>query len=128
MRPRGVTFLDWLHLAMRIQHPAQATKSWPDKTEDDRSAGKRLAETIERIWWRLWHGQVRRSLERLTKPQRNWRRWQTTRRRLPPRKVARLLRDLEIYVSGQSKLIIDYAKARRYDEPLSTAITESTVQ
>jgi hypothetical protein len=43
-------------------------------------------------------------------------------------KVARLLRALETYVSGQSDLIIDYAKTRRSDEPISTAITESTVQ
>jgi hypothetical protein len=43
-------------------------------------------------------------------------------------KVARLLRDLETYVSGQAEIIIDYAKARRCDEPISTAITESTVQ
>jgi hypothetical protein len=39
--------LDWFHLAMRIQHPAQAAKGWPSKTEDDRQASKRLAETIE---------------------------------------------------------------------------------
>ena len=44
------------------------------------------------------------------------------------RKVTRLLGDLETYVSGQSEIIIDYAKARRCDEPISTAITESTVQ
>jgi hypothetical protein len=44
------------------------------------------------------------------------------------RKVARLLRDLETYVSGQSDLIIDYATARRHEEPISTATTESTVQ
>jgi hypothetical protein len=31
-------------------------------------------------------------------------------------------------VSGQSDLIIDYATARRCEEPISTAITESTVQ
>ena len=43
-------------------------------------------------------------------------------------KVARVLRDLETYVSGQSELIIDYATARRRDEPISTATTESTVQ
>jgi hypothetical protein len=44
------------------------------------------------------------------------------------RKVARLLGDLETYVSGQSDIIIDYAAARRREEPISTAITESTVQ
>jgi hypothetical protein len=31
-------------------------------------------------------------------------------------------------VSGQSNIIIDYATARRREEPISTAITESTVQ
>ena len=44
------------------------------------------------------------------------------------RKVARFLGDLETYVSGQSAIIIDYAVARRREEPISTAITESTVQ
>jgi hypothetical protein len=44
------------------------------------------------------------------------------------RKVARLLGDLETYVSGQANIIIDYATARRREEPISTAITESTVQ
>ena len=39
-----------------------------------------------------------------------------------------LLRGLETYVSGQADLIIDYARARRSDEPISTATTEGTVQ
>src|ERR1700732_58121 len=43
-------------------------------------------------------------------------------------KTARLLSDLETYVCGQSDIIIDYATARRCKEPISTAITESTVQ
>ena len=43
-------------------------------------------------------------------------------------KVAALLRGLGTYVSGQAELIIDYAKARRSGEPISTATTESTVQ
>jgi hypothetical protein len=55
--------LDWFHLAMRIQHVAQAATSWPETTETDRIAGTRLIETIERIRWRLWHGQVRRALD-----------------------------------------------------------------
>ena len=43
-------------------------------------------------------------------------------------KVTRSLRGLEIYVSGQAGLIIDYAKARHRGEPISTATTEGTVQ
>jgi len=42
--------------------------------------------------------------------------------------VTRLLGDLETSVSGQSDIIIDCADARRREEPVSTAITESTVQ
>jgi len=44
------------------------------------------------------------------------------------RNLARLLSDLETYVSGQSDIIIDYAAVRRREEPISMAITESTVQ
>ena len=49
-------------------------------------------------------------------------------RTIAARKVARLLGDLETYVSGQANIIIDYATARRREEPISTAVTESTVQ
>ena len=122
--------LDWFHLAMRVQHVAQAAKSWPDATESDRQAGARLAETIERIRWRLWHGQVRRALDLIGETLITL---DATVDDPAPivaaaRKVARLLCDLETYVSGQSDLIIDYATARRREEPISTAITESTVQ
>jgi hypothetical protein len=55
--------LDWFHLSMRIQHVAQAAKGWPDASAEDRKAGTRLSEIIERIRWRLWHGQVRRGLD-----------------------------------------------------------------
>jgi hypothetical protein len=43
-------------------------------------------------------------------------------------KVTRLLGEVETYVCRQSDIIIDYATARRRDEPISTAVTESTVQ
>jgi hypothetical protein len=35
----------------------------PHTTETDHQAGARLTETIERIRWRLWHGQVKRALD-----------------------------------------------------------------
>jgi hypothetical protein len=43
-------------------------------------------------------------------------------------KVTRLPGELEIYICGQSDIIIDYATARRREEPISTAVTENTVQ
>ena len=122
--------LDWFHLAMRVQHVAQAATTWPDTAGTDRLAGGCLTKSIERIRWRLWHGQVQRALALIAETivtvaaaaDGN-----------PPsatiaRKVTRLLRDLETYVSGQAGIIIDYATARRRKEPISTAVTESTVQ
>jgi hypothetical protein len=122
--------LDWFHLAMRVQHVAQAATSWPDTTETDRHAGARLTETIERIRWRLWHGQVERALDLIAETVVTVGVAADDKSPIAAaaRKVARLLGDLETYVSGQSDIIIDYATARRCEEPISTAITESTVQ
>lgn len=122
--------LDWFHLSMRIQHVDQAVKSWPDATADDRRTGAALVEAINRIRWRLWHGQVGRSLDLIGETLMTLERPDTD---ASPgarvaRKVTRLLLDLEKYVCGQSGIIIDYATARRGKEPISTAITESTVQ
>ena len=119
--------LDWFHLAMRIQHAAQAAKGWPADTPGEREDGARLAEAVERIRWRLWHGQVRRALDLIGE----------TLARLDAMadaapvaaaKVAALLHGLETYVSGQVDLIIDHAEGRRRGEPISTATTEGTVQ
>jgi hypothetical protein len=122
--------LDWFHLSMRIQHAAQAAKSWPEASAEDRKAGTSFAETIERIRWRLWHGQVRRGLELIGETMATL---EATAKTTPSAtlaalKVARLLGELETYVCGQSDIIIDYATARRRKEPISTAVTESTVQ
>jgi hypothetical protein len=122
--------LDWFHLSMRVQHVAQAAKGWPDATAGDRKVGSGVAETVERIRWRLWHGQVRRALDLIGETLVVLDSNADDRSEISTAagKVARLLRELETYVSGQSGLIIDYATARRCEEPISTAITESTVQ
>ena len=115
---------------MRIQHAAQAAKSWPNTSAEECEAGNRLSETIERIRWRLWHGQVGRGLELIgeTIVTLEGMAETTSPATAVAAKVGRLLGELETYVCGQSDIIIDYATARRCEEPISTAVTESTVQ
>jgi hypothetical protein len=117
------------HLAMRIQHAAQAAKSWPNTSAEECEAGSRLSETIERVRWWLWHGQVGRGLEIIgeTMVTLEGIAETTSPAAAVALKVGRLLGDLETYVCGQSDIIIDYATARRRKEPISTAVTESTV-
>jgi len=119
--------LDWFHLAMRIQHVAQTAKGWPADTPGERADGERLAEAVEHIRWRLWHGQVQRALDLIAETL-TWLEGMADAAPAVAAKVVALLRGLETYVSGQADLIIDYAVARRSDEPISTATTESTVQ
>jgi hypothetical protein len=123
--------LDWFHLSMRIQHVAQAVKGWPDATVKDRREGARLADLVDQhIRWRLWHGQVQRALDLIgdtLEPLDAMARGKSP-AAAQAAKVAGVLRSLETYVSGQSAMIIDYAMARRREEPISTATTESTVQ
>jgi hypothetical protein len=89
---------------MRVQHVAQAAKSWPDATENDCRAGTGLAETIERIRWRLWHGQVRRALNLIAETVVTMDAAADDKSPIAAaaRKVARLLGELETYVVGQS--------------------------
>jgi hypothetical protein len=83
----------------------------------------RLSETIAR--WRLWHGQVG-GLELIGKTMVTLEGMAET--TSPAVAVAPKVERLETYVCGPSDIIIDYATARRRKEPISTAVTESTVQ
>jgi hypothetical protein len=119
--------LDWFHLAMRIQHAAQAAKGWTADTPGEREDGARLAEVVEHIRWRLWHGQAQRALDLIGETLA----WLEGMAEAAPGAAARVaasLRGLETYVSGQTNVIIDYATARRDGDPISTATTEGTVQ
>jgi hypothetical protein len=80
--------------------------------------------------WRLWHGQVGRGLELIgeTMATLDAMAGATSPAAEVALKVGRLLGELETYVCGQSDIIIDYATARRCEEPISTAVTESPVQ
>ena len=122
--------LDWFHLSMRVQHVAQTAKSWPDAAEGDRHAGARLAETIERnpLASLAWTGQAR--------SRSHWRNSGHARRhnrryaadccgRAEGGAPAARSRDIRIRaIRYYHRLRV----ARRCEEPILTAITESTVQ
>jgi hypothetical protein len=96
--------LDWFHLSMRIQHVDQVAKSWPDVSADDRQTGANLVEIIDRIRWRLWHGQVARGLDLTGETLATLDGVANSKESAAARKVARLLGDLETYICGESSI------------------------
>ncbi len=115
--------------ACTLAHGDQV-KGWPDATTEDRQEGARLADIVDQhIRWRLWHGQVERALNLIgdTLGSLDAIRQTASSVAASAGKVADVLRG-QTYVAGHAKLIIDYATARRCEEPISTATTESTVQ
>ena len=122
--------LDWFHPAMRIQHAAQWASGWPASTVNDCLTRARLADAVEHIRWRLWHGQTGRALRLI---QRTLAAVKAKAEQEPAAarsaaKLTKALIALETYVSGLADLIIDYASARLDDEPFSTSPTEGAVQ
>jgi len=87
-----------------------------------------LAKTIERIRWRLWHGQVQRALDLIGDTIEELERSPLGLTVASWERLRRVLQDLEIYVSGQLDSIINYWAAQRSAEPISTATTKSAVQ
>jgi hypothetical protein len=90
----------------------------------------RLADAIEHVRWRLWHGQVARALDLIgdTLVTLSAKAEAKSSIAVVAGKVGRVPRDLEVYVGQHSELIIDDATARRYGKQISTAPIEGTVR
>ena len=115
--------------SLSIIRPRCADPNAGNKTArpDAYQIGADLADIVEHIRWRLWHGQVRRALDLIgeTLLPLNAAAEENSR---PAGKVVQALVALETYDAGLSDLIIGYATARRCEEPLSTSHTEGAVQ
>ncbi len=89
-----------------------------------------LADAVEHIRWRLWHGQAQRALDLIgdTLAELDASAVASWLAAAAAGEVVGVLRGLETYVARQAALIIDSATARHGDEPISTVPTEGTVQ
>ena len=136
MSPQAEHVLDWFHVTMRltvmrqlalgVTNAARAVQPGCDRDADDEAfTESELLRDLESLKWNLWHGNVRRALEKiddvadevasLSAQSDN-----TT-------KLARMLREFSGYIEANRAFIPNYGDRWRNGEAISTAFVESAV-
>ena len=129
----GVTkppILDWFHIAMRIQHTAQAASGLVTDSPDRVQAKAVIVAEVERLRWRIWNGKAKnaqRSIVRIRKVMHVFQGERGHRTRgVSSGKLWSALHDVDSYLRGQSASLVNYAERYRADLRVGTSITEGT--
>jgi hypothetical protein len=129
----GVTnlpFLDWFHIAMRLQHLKQVANGLSCDDPSRMAAKAAIVMEVERLHWRLWNGKAtdaRISIDRIHAVMHHFKEEPGTRKSIAPsRKLWTALHALDGYLTGQSDWLVNYAERHRAGLRVATAITEGT--
>jgi hypothetical protein len=122
---------DWFHIAMRLQHARQAASGLSTDTPGRMQAKAVIVPEVERLHWRIWNGKAknaRRTLERVRTVMHVFQGERGHRTMAVPssRKLWRALREVDNYLRGQSKRLVNYAKRYRAGLRVGTSVTEGT--
>jgi hypothetical protein len=129
----GVTtapFLDWFHIAMRLQHLTQVASGLSCDDLSRATAKAVVVAEVERLHWRLWNGKAtnaRISISRIRAVMHHFKGETNTRKSIPAsRKLWTALHALDGYLTGQRHWLVNYAERHRAGLRVGTAITEGT--
>jgi hypothetical protein len=124
----GVTappYLDWFHIAMRLQHAEKTASTLPVDTPERENA--RAVIVAEVLHWRIWNGKdAKLTLERIRQVMPVFQ-GQGDRKRDPSsRRLWTALREIDHYLTSQSAWLVNYAERHRAGLRVGTSITEGT--
>ena len=122
LSPGAAHYLDWFHIAMRLTGLGQYTRGLAHHNPVEASA---LETRLERIKWRLWHGDAEEALARAEQLAADVAALDSS---YP--KLTRLIKasaDLAGYIADNAAAIADYSERWHNGERISTAFVESTV-
>jgi hypothetical protein len=114
--------LDWFHITMKITVLGQFAKG---VTQFDKENGARLSENLERIKWKLWHGNTIGAQDLIDDLEADISSLEIDYENL--RKFAKLAREFQIYIASNVSSLINYGERYRAGERISSAFVESTV-
>jgi hypothetical protein len=128
----GVTappYLDWFHIAMRLQHAEKTASTLPVDTPERENARAVIVAEVDRLHWRIWNGKAKDAkltLERIRQVMPVFQ-GQGDRKRDPSsRRLWTALREIDHYLTSQSAWLVNYAERHRAGLRVGTSITEGT--
>src|SRR4051812_235295 len=120
--PCAENYLDLFHITMRLIVLSQYTKGLAHHSPVEALA---LQSRLERIKWRLWHGDTDMALSRARELAADVVALNSDYPGL--QRFAKAAAGLVTYIDNNAAAIPDYSERRRSAEPISTAFIESTV-
>jgi hypothetical protein len=128
----GVTappFLDWFHIAMRLQHAQQVAGTLSIDTPEREQAKAVIEAEVDRLRWRIWNGRAkdaRNTLDRIQEVMAAFLGEQSRGSTGPPsRRLWTALHAIDRYLANQSAWLTDYAERHRAGLRVGTALTEA---
>lgn len=124
LSPRSEHILDWFHITMRITVMTQTAKGILHKEYPA------YLDKIDRIKWYLWHGNVFRALDglkALNEELYSWSEEVVGTQEAKQNKLRKLVDEFETYIKNNQAFIVNYGEKYLYNETISTAFVESTV-
>jgi hypothetical protein len=122
LSPGAPHILDWFHVAMRLTGLGQYTRGLAHHNPVEATA---LESRLERIKWRLWHGDAGEALTRVGELAEDVAALDSGYPKL--KRLARATADLATYIANNVAALPDYSARWLNGERISTAFVESTV-
>jgi hypothetical protein len=115
-------YLDWFHITMPLTVLGQYAKGLAHHNAEE---AQEMQTRLERIKWRLWHGDAREALCRVEDLADDLDALESDYPNLA--RFAKAASEFATYIRNNRAIIPNYGERRRYGEPISTAFVESTV-
>ena len=114
--------MDWFHIALRLTGLGQYTKGLAHHNPIEAIA---LETRLERIQWRLWHGDAGEALARAEQLAADVAALDSSYPKL--KRLIKAAADLATYIANNAAAVADYSERWLNGERISTAFVESTV-
>jgi hypothetical protein len=122
LSPGAAPILDWFHIAMRLTGLGQYTRGLAHHNPIEATA---LETRLERIKWRLWHGDAGEALTRAEQLAADVAALDSGYPKL--KRLVKATADMATYIANNAAALPDYSERWFNGERISTAFAESTV-